>query len=98
MRTMAKLWMKIWVWTKIVVFGVLTLYVLVFIIKNSNYDATVWFGPGKEAKTTSLLLAIFAFLGGVLATVLLRTTLSTIRQFNAMKERNRREKMEREFE
>jgi len=95
---MGKLWLKIWVWIKISVFSLVALYVLAFVLENVNREASFWYAYDREVKTKSLTLAFFAFLAGVVSTILIRTTLVTLRQFREMKERNRQERMAREFE
>jgi hypothetical protein len=95
---MGKLWMKIWVWIKVSVFGLMALYVLVFVGENIKNETIFWYAYNREIKSSSLTLAFFAFVAGSVTTLLVRTTLSTVRQFREMKERIRQERMTRDFE
>ena len=93
---MSSLWLKIWIWIKITVFAVLAIYVLTFIAKNSGYTAKFWFWFGRDYDVPVLYLAFFSFLGGVLITLLVRTTFKTLRQIREVRQRARNERLERE--
>lgn len=90
------MWLKIKVWTKVTLFALLFLYVLVFIIANSEMTAKFWYWPGREPELPVLILVLCAFLTGVVGTVLLRTTFKTLRQVREMHARSRAERLERE--
>ena len=92
---MGSVWLKIKVWTKIIVFGLLLLYVLFFVINNDD-RVTPWLWFGKEPETSILILILFTFLLGILAAILFRTTFTTLRQLRELKQRGRSEKLERE--
>lgn len=92
---MTNLLLKIKIWTKGIIFGVLLLYVLVFIFKNQGYPATMWVAPYRAIESTVLLVAFFAFLAGVVVTILVRTSMATIRQVRELQERSRSAKLER---
>jgi uncharacterized integral membrane protein len=94
---MGSLWLKIKVWTKVVVFAFVTLYLLTFIFRNSDNPAKFWFWFWKPDLETSILyLVLFSFLAGVLLTLLVRTTWTTVRQIREVRQRARTEKLERE--
>ena len=90
------MWLKIKVWTKVALFGVLALYVLVFLFQNSDKTAKFWYWRGREPEPSVLVLVLVSFLTGVIATVLLRTTVRTVRQIREMQTRARAERLERE--
>ena len=90
------MWLKIKVWTKVALFAVLFLYVLVFIIANSEMTAKFWYWPRRTPELPVLILVLCAFLTGVVGTVLLRTTFKTLRQVREMHARSRAERLERE--
>ena len=92
---MANLWLKIKIWTKVILFGLVFLYVLLFAISNYNNKAKLWFFPGKEPELPTLLIVLFAFLGGIVVYFLVRTTFVTMRQVRELKERSRSAKLER---
>jgi uncharacterized integral membrane protein len=98
MTRMANLWLKIKVWTKISVAGIVALYLLIFILKNGDRKAEFWywFGERGEYKGSLLSLVAFAFLIGGLVTILATTTFRTIRQIKELRARNRSAKLENE--
>ena len=91
--------LKIKVWTKVILFGLILVYITVFIIQNSENHAQlwVWFGRGKQVQTSVLKLVLAAFLLGVIGTLLVRTSFRTVRQIKEVRERNRTERMERDL-
>jgi uncharacterized integral membrane protein len=97
---MGNLWLKIKVWTKVIAFALVLIYVVLFIINNSENQATLWFwfGRGKEVTTSVLKLVAITFFIGVLVAVLTRTTLRTIRQIQDLRGRQAAERKEREAE
>jgi lysylphosphatidylglycerol synthetase-like protein (DUF2156 family) len=95
---MGKFWMKVWIWVKVVVFACFALYAAIFAYNNHASPSDFWVWPGKPVQTNSLNLAFFAFVAGVLASLLIRTTFKTIRQIRDVQDRNRHEKMQRDLE
>jgi hypothetical protein len=94
---MGNLWLKIWVWTKVTVFGLIALYLLAFIFKNSDRTAEIWYWFFKPSyKVTILFFTFFVFMSGVISTILVHTTVRTIRQIRLVQNRSRSEKLERE--
>ena len=95
---MNNLWLKIKVWTKIVLAVFIVTYLVTFVAKNSAATAEVWFFFFKAPFTVPLLyLIFFVFLGGVIGTILVRTTFKTITQVTELRTRNRQERLEREM-
>lgn len=95
---MGNLWLKIKVWTKITLFLLLVIYVLIFITENNSQKVEFWFFPTKPAAETSVfLLTLYAFLAGVIGFVLVRTTFATIRQVRDLQHKTRTERLEREM-
>src|SRR4051794_24912625 len=92
---MGNLWLKIRGWTKILVVALALLYVIFFVANNSSERVHVWFWINVRPEPTVLLLALYAFLAGVLVAVLTRTTFRTIKQFKDMQERQRTAKVEK---
>src|SRR5688572_19428286 len=93
---MGNMWLKIKVWTKLVVFVALLIYLIIFVAKNSARQVTPWFWFRTEPTTTVLILVLTAFVAGVLCAVLFRTTLATLRQVRELRDRNRNARVERE--
>lgn len=94
---MNNLWLRIWVGIKVTLFAVLFLYVIVFVAKNSEKQVTPWFWYKTEPQTSVLLLVLYAFLAGILATILVRTTFVTVRQIRDLRERQRAERLEKQM-
>jgi uncharacterized integral membrane protein len=94
----SNLWLKIWIWTKLVITALLVLYVLVFVIVNSDHRAQFWYWPGHEPETSILVLVFFSFGGGAAVALLLRTIIKTLRQIRGARERSRTVRLERDIE
>jgi uncharacterized integral membrane protein len=94
---MGNIWLKIWVWTKVSIFGLLALYLLAFIFKNSDRTVEIWYWFFKDSyKVTILFFTFFVFMGGVIGTILVGTTIKTIHQIRNVQSRNRSDKLHRE--
>jgi uncharacterized integral membrane protein len=94
---MGSVWLKIKVWTKVILVSALIAYVLLFILKNSEKPVTFWFWFGRQYDTSLLFLLFFTFLSGVLAAILVRTLFTTMRQIRELRSRGRTERMERDL-
>jgi uncharacterized integral membrane protein len=90
------MWLKIKIWTKTIVVGALVLYALLFILNNSGQSVKFWYWFRREYETSMLVLILITFLAGVIGTLLVRTTLSTIRQIREARARARTDRLERE--
>src|SRR5438477_3485005 len=94
---MEDLWLKIKFWTKLGTVGLVTLYIAVFIAKNSDKKATFWYWYSKEYAVPILVLSASAFVGGIVAAILIRTTFKTVRQLRKMSRDARTQRIEREL-
>jgi hypothetical protein len=96
---MANAFLKVKVWSKVILFGLVLVYITVFIVQNSENHATlwVWFGRGRDVQTSVLKLVLVAFALGVVGTLLVRTSFRTLRQIREVRDRSRTERMEREL-
>lgn len=92
---MTNLWLKIWVGIKVSLFAVLVIYIFVFITKNSEKQVTPWFWYNTEPQTSVLWLVLYAFIGGVVATVLVRMIWVTLRQIRDLRHRQRTERLDK---
>lgn len=90
------MWLKIKVWTKVTLFAAVVLYVLIFIFMNGDKTAKFWYWPKREPEWPVLFLVLGAFLTGVIGTILIRTTFTTLRQIHDLKVRGRAERLQRE--
>ena len=90
------MWLKIKIWTKTLVVGALVLYALLFILNNSGQAVKFWYWFRREYETSMLVLILITFLAGVVGTLLVRTTISTLRQIREARARSRTDRLERE--
>jgi uncharacterized integral membrane protein len=83
------LWLKIRVWTKVVLFVLLAMYVLVFVLKNTGEgrQVTLWVWFDHTPTVPVLIFIPAAFFFGVITTLLVRTTLRTLSQIRDLKRR-----------
>lgn len=94
---MKDLWLKIKVWTKIIIITVFVAYLLIFVIQNANKLVWIWYWFGQpQAETTALKLIVYMFLAGVLGTLLARMLFRTIKQINELRGRSASAQMQRD--
>jgi len=91
---MTNLWLKIKIGTKITVFAILSLAVLIFLIQNVNKPVNVWLW--NDIDTTLLRVLFVTMLVSVVFTILVGTTFRTIRQIRELRARSRASKLEKE--
>jgi len=86
-------WLKLRVWTKVILFSILALYIILFLVFNLGTTTNLWLYPGTggQLQSSVLLLSMGAFLFGVIVTLLTRTIMRTAAQIKLMK-RKRLEK------
>lgn len=87
---MTNIWLKIRVWTKVVIFGVIGLYAAMFILNNSlgKEQPQLWYWFNTQIQVPLLALLFITFMFGVIATLLFRTTLRTLHQIRDLRVRN----------
>src|SRR5436190_22768471 len=86
---MQNLWLKIKIWTKVVIAGVIGLYVLLFVLQNGGRQAKFWYWFNHDYEPSLLSLVCIAFLIGGLVAVLATPPFRTIRQIRDLRRRNR---------
>lgn len=91
------MWLKIKVWTKVIVVSALVLYALLFIYNNTGKQVDFWWWFGKPTSASVFTLSFTAFLSGVIAAILVRTTWKTYTQIRELQRRSRAQKMERDL-
>ena len=91
---MGNLWLKIKIGTKIALFAILSIAVLVFLIQNVNKNVTIWLW--NDYQTTLLKVVFFTALISVIFTILIGTAMRTVRQIKELRARNRATKLEAE--
>jgi len=94
---MEDLWLKIKFWTKLSVIGLVTIYLVAFIAKNSDRQAQFWYWYKRDYAIPILVLASSSFLVGIIAALLVKTTFKTIRQLRKLRADARTQRMERDL-
>src|SRR3954469_9195315 len=94
---MTNAWLKIKIWFKLVLFGLIAIYILLFLLKNYDTTVTVWLWFGQNGTYTSSILAlVFAvFLLSVIGTLLTSTIWRTVRQIRESSARTRTQRLEK---
>ena len=96
---MGNLWLKIKIWTKVILFAAVLLYTLLFLYNNSGADKhfSLWIWFKTKPDRPILWFIFFAFLAGVIVTILVRTIWRTVTQVRDARRRNRQDKLERDI-
>ena len=94
---MGDVWLKIKLWTKGIFFSALLIYVLLFVANNSRVSVGLWFWFKHTPETSVLLLVLYAFLTGVVCTILIGTTFRTVGQVRDLRQRSRTDRLERDM-
>jgi uncharacterized integral membrane protein len=92
------MWLKIKVWTKVVIFGIGALYALIFLVNNAGQEVHFWYWFGREPKLPALVVVVAAFVTGIIGTILIGTTFKTINQIRELQSRGRAVRLTREVE
>lgn len=96
---MENLWLKIKIWTKIILFSIVVIYLALFIFKNADQELTIWVWPYpyKEFRTTALQLIPAMLLAGVFGTLVIRMAFRAFKQIGELKKRNAAARMQKDM-
>jgi hypothetical protein len=94
---MQNLWLKIKIWTKILLMSIVVIYLGIFIYNNSDQPLDIWVWFGKVFHTSALELIPALLLGGVFGTLVLRMAFRAIGQIRELRERNAAAKLQRDM-
>ena len=94
---MNTLWLRIKIWSKMTLVAAVFVYVILFTYNNAKEQVKFWYWFSRQPQTNLLLLVLCAFIAGVIATFLVRTTYRTIRQVQETQHRNRISRLDREM-
>jgi nitric oxide reductase large subunit len=94
---MENLWLKIKIWTQILIFSVVVIYLGIFTYNNSDQPLTIWYWFGHEFKTSALEMIPAMLLAGVLGTFVVRMTFRALKQISELKKRNAAARMQRDM-
>lgn len=93
---MGNAWLKVKAWTKFILFGLLVVYLVLFITNNSERKASLWYwyqSSDQPAPETSVLrLVFFSFIAGAITAILVRMIWRTMHQIGESKKRAGEEK------
>src|SRR3954470_19493635 len=94
---MNNVWLKLKTWFKLILFGLIAVYILLFLFKNYDTRVTVWLWFGETGTYTSSILAlVFAVLVlSVIGTLLISTIWRTVRQIREASARSRTQRLEK---
>src|SRR5436853_2595631 len=94
---MSNVWLKFKIWFKLVVFGLVAFYILLFLFKNYDTQVKLWLWFGDNGTYTSSILALVfgVFVLSVIGTLLTSTIWRTVRQIREASSRSRAQKLER---
>jgi len=95
---MGNFWLKVKIWLKTTLAAVLFIYALLFIYNNSNEQVHFWWWFGHNYEHEKLTFGFAAFVGGVILTIVVRTTFTTMRQLQDLQTRGRSQRMERDIQ
>jgi hypothetical protein len=94
---MENLWLKIKIWTKILLFSIVVIYLGIFIYNNSDQPLTIWVWFGREFRTSALEMIPAMLLAGVFGTVVVRMGFRAVKQIRELKERNAAARMQKDM-
>ena len=92
---MGNLWLKVKIWVKVLLLLAVVIYVVVFTYKNAEEHVRLWYWYNHQPTTNVLMLALCSFLAGVVGTLLVRTTYTTVRQISELQSRQRAQRLDR---
>ncbi len=84
---MQNLWLKIKIWTKIGLFSIVVIYLLMFVFKNSDQQLSIWFWFGHVIETSMLVLIPVVLLAGVIGTFVVSMAYRALRQIQELRQR-----------
>ena len=92
------MWEKLKFYTRVTLFSIVALYVLIFVLKNYDVhlDKKLNLIFAEYDKPNALLVLIFTAIFSIIAWWLFRTIFKTVRQFRTMQERARTARLEKE--
>ena len=94
---MTSVWLKFKIWFKLILFGLIAIYILLFLFKNYDTKVTVWiwFGDAGTYSSSILALVFAVFVLSVIGTLLTSTIWRTVRQIREAGNRSRTQRLEK---
>jgi hypothetical protein len=82
---MGNVWLKIKVWTKIGIFVLALIYLIIFIYNNSGQPLKVWVWFGHQWDTSALEIIPTLLVAGAVGIWLIRMAIRTVRQIKQIR-------------
>jgi hypothetical protein len=95
---MGDFWFKLKIWAKTTLFAVLFIYAILFIYNNSGEPVHFWWWFGHNYEHEKLTFGFVSFLGGVILTLIVRTSLATMQQMRDLQSRSRSQRIEKDLQ
>ena len=94
---MTNAWLKFKIWFKLIIFGLIAIYILLFLLKNYDKPVTIWLWFSESGTYTSSILALVGgvFVLSVIGTLLTSTIWRTVRQIREAGARSRAQRLEK---
>jgi len=92
---MGNVWLKIKIWARVLLLLAVVLYLIVFTYKNAEEHVKLWYWYNRQPTTNVLMLALCSFLAGIIGTLLVKTTYTTVRQISELQHRQRAQRLDR---
>jgi hypothetical protein len=87
------MWLKIKVWTKIVVFVLVMTYVGAFLIFNHGEEVNIWIWVGTIKRPDVLTLIAYTLIAGIVGTLLFRMVFRTLRQLREISQKKKQSQL-----
>src|SRR5256885_12087716 len=94
---MSNVWLKFKIWFKLVVFGLVAVYILLFLLNNTGKTVQLWLWFGESGTYISSILALVfgVFVISAIGTLLTSTIWRTVRQIREAGARSRTQRLEK---
>lgn len=94
---MTNVWLKFKIWFKLILFGLIAIYILLFFLNNTGKTVQLWLWFGETGTyTSSILMLVFAvFVISAIGTFLTSTIWRTVRQIRDASARSRTQRLEK---
>src|SRR5436305_1843241 len=92
---MSDVWLKFKIWFKLILFGLIAIYIILFLFKNYDTKVTVWLWIGETYSSSILALVFAIFVLSVIGTLLTSTIWRTVRQIREASTRSRTQRLEK---
>ena len=94
---MSNVWLKFKIWFKLILFGLIAIYVLLFLLNNTGKTVQLWLWFGETGTYSSSILALVfvVFVISAIGTFLTSTIWRTVRQIREAGNRSRTQRLEK---